>query len=318
MAPSAVSPTQEATLPTVNMKKLASSNYVIEDDGKEMECHVESICRGGNMSLLIPSFTSFHEHRKHIVVHMAAVFRNWARQGYTEGISGHISVRDPEYSDYIWMNPIGKHFALLDGKDMVCIRISDGEFVGGNRTRPINNAGYYIHSEIHKARPDVHAICHAHTIAGRAWCAFGKPLDMITQDVCDLYGVLTVDSEYTALATAQQEGQQIARALGTKGRAALLMNHGIVTVGTTVDEASFLLGLVDRSCDIQLRVEAACAGNPELKKKIIPHELALNNFKMAGEKNWLYMEGQPDIELEIELAGSRISDGLEDLSVDAM
>lgn len=81
----------------------------------------------------IPTFPSFHEHRKHIVLHMAAVFRNWARHGYTEGISGHISVRDPEFPGLIWMNPIGKHFALMNGSDMLCLRISDGEIVGGNR-----------------------------------------------------------------------------------------------------------------------------------------------------------------------------------------
>lgn len=84
----------------------------------------------------IPTFPSFHEHRKHIVLHMAAVFRNWARHGYTEGISGHISVRDPEFPGLIWMNPIGKHFALMNGSDMLCLRISDGEIVGGNRVSP--------------------------------------------------------------------------------------------------------------------------------------------------------------------------------------
>lgn len=85
------------------------------------------------MDIGIPKFPSFYEHRKHIVVHMAAVFRNWARVGFTEGISGHISVRDPEHSDLMWMNPIGKHFGLLNGSDMLAIRISDGEIVGGNR-----------------------------------------------------------------------------------------------------------------------------------------------------------------------------------------
>lgn len=85
------------------------------------------------MDVGIPTFPSFYEHRKHIVVHMAAVFRNWARVGFTEGISGHISVRDPEHSDLMWMNPIGKHFGLLNGSDMLAIRISDGEIVGGNR-----------------------------------------------------------------------------------------------------------------------------------------------------------------------------------------
>lgn len=86
-----------------------------------------------NLAIGIPSFVSFYEHRKHIVVHMAAVFRNWARCGFTEGISGHISVRDPEFEHLIWMNPIGKHFGLLNGSDMLCLRISDGEIVGGNR-----------------------------------------------------------------------------------------------------------------------------------------------------------------------------------------
>ena len=64
---------------------------------------------------------------------MAAVFRNWARNRFTEGISGHISVRDPEFPDCIWMNPIGRHFSLLNGSDMLCLRIADGAIVGGNR-----------------------------------------------------------------------------------------------------------------------------------------------------------------------------------------
>ncbi|POR34501.1 Uncharacterized protein TPAR_05295 [Tolypocladium paradoxum] len=285
-------------------------------ENEEMECQLLKLSRGPNPLMGIPKFPSYHEHRKAIVVHMAAVFRNWARNGYIEGISGHISVRDPEFPDLIWMNPIGKHFALLNGSDMLCLRISDGEVVGGNRTRPTNNPGYNIHSEVHKARHDVHAICHAHTIAGRAWAVFGKPLETITQDICDLYGVLAVDNEYVGLATAEQEGRQIARALGPKGKAAILLNHGIISVGQTVDEASFLFGLVDRSCEIQLRVEAACAGNPSLKKRIIPHELAMNNFKMAGEENWLYEEAQPDIQYEIEMAGDIIKAGLDDFKID--
>ncbi|KAK2600131.1 hypothetical protein QQS21_005146 [Conoideocrella luteorostrata] len=290
-------------------------NIMAKEDG-EMKYQIDSMSRGPNQLMGIPKFPSYYEHRKHILTHMAAVFRNWARVGFTEGISGHISVRDPEHEGLIWMNPIGRHFGLLNARDMLCLRISDGEVVGGNRTRPYNVSGFYIHSEIHKARQDVHSICHAHTIAGRAWAAFGKPLDMIQQDICDLYGVLAVDDEYTGIVTAEQEGQQIARALGPKGRAAILLNHGLITVGHTVDEASFLLGLLDRSCDIQLRVEAASAANSDLKKRIIPEELAMNNFRMAGEKNWLYEEGQPDIEYEIEMAGSVISAGLEEIVID--
>ncbi|KID85672.1 aldolase [Metarhizium guizhouense ARSEF 977] len=75
------------------------------DEEAGMEFEVDSLSRGPNQLKGIPKFPSFHEHRKHIVVHMAAVFRNWARVGFTEGISGHISVRDPEHHGLIWMNP---------------------------------------------------------------------------------------------------------------------------------------------------------------------------------------------------------------------
>ena len=38
---------------------------------------------------------------------MAGVFRVFARLGYTEGMSGHISVLDPIHTDAMWMNPLG-------------------------------------------------------------------------------------------------------------------------------------------------------------------------------------------------------------------
>lgn len=70
---------------------------------------------------------------------MAAVFRNWARVGFTEGISGHISVKDPEFDNLIWMNPIGKHFALLNAGDMLCLNINTGRIVGGNMVSHTNS-----------------------------------------------------------------------------------------------------------------------------------------------------------------------------------
>jgi hypothetical protein len=93
------------------------------------------LSRGPNPLTGIPTFSSFDEHRRHIALNMAAVFRNWARVGFTEGISGHISVRDPEFPHLMWMNPIGKHFALLNAGDMLCLDINTGKIVGGNRVR---------------------------------------------------------------------------------------------------------------------------------------------------------------------------------------
>lgn len=124
-------------------------------------------------------------------MHMAATFRQWARLGYTEGQAGHISVRDPEFPGLMWMNPLGRHFGLLAAGDMICLDVATGRVAGGNLSRPANAAGYLIHAAIHKRRPaDVHAVCHAHTHAGRAWSVFARPLEMLTQDVCNFVSTL--------------------------------------------------------------------------------------------------------------------------------
>lgn len=64
------------------------------------------------------------------------------------------------------MNPLGVHFGLMTAGSLICLSLESGLVVGGNRSRPANAAGFFIHSEIHKARPDIHAVCHAHTNAG--------------------------------------------------------------------------------------------------------------------------------------------------------
>lgn len=78
-----------------------------------------------------------------------------------------------------------------------------------------------------------------------------------------------------------------------------------------------MFGLLERSCAIQLQVEAALAGNPGLEKNIISDEEAAHAFRMASEKNALYREFQPDIELEIEAAGGEeaLAEGFEDLVI---
>ena len=53
----------------------------------------------------IPIFGSMEKQRHFMLEHMAGAFRVFARKGYTEGMSGHISVRDPENPHAFWTNP---------------------------------------------------------------------------------------------------------------------------------------------------------------------------------------------------------------------
>jgi len=311
-----MAPTATTTLAGENsdFAKNLKSQPVEHVHGGEGLTPLEAISHGPVVAQGIPTFSSFAEHRRHILIHTAAVFRDFSRKGFTEGTSGHISVRDPEFPEYIWMNPLGKHFGLMTAGDLICLDVRTGKIVGGNRSKPANKAGFLIHSEIHKARPDVHAVCHAHTMAGRAWSVFAKGLDMLTQDICTLHNSIAVYASYGGIVFAEEEGRNIARALGPKNSTAILLNHGLLSVGNTVDEAGFLFGLLDRACAIQLQVEAACAGNPTLVKNVITDEEASYNFRMANEKHAMYAEGQPDIEYILATAGS----GVVEKGVDAM
>ena len=89
-------------------------------------------------------------------------------------------VPDPILQDHFWMNPFATHFSLIKASDMVLVD-SQGYVVEGGNHAMINEAGFWIHSEVHHARPDVMAVAHAHSQYGRAWSAFGKPIEMLDQ-----------------------------------------------------------------------------------------------------------------------------------------
>ncbi|KAI1753837.1 class II aldolase [Xylaria castorea] len=298
MAPSA---TTEILQPTLALNGRVRLGEDAVKPKTEEKTPLEAISHGMVMPG-IPTFLSHDAERRHILMHMAATFRFFARSGFTEGQSGHISVRDPEFPSLMWMNPLGRHFGMLTAGDMICLEIETGRVAGGNTSRPANAAGYLIHSAVHKRRPDVHAVCHAHSNAGRAWSAFARPLEMLNQDVCSFHDAHAVYARYGGIVFGAEEGEHIAAALGAANKGVILMNHGLLTVGGTVDEAGFLFGLLDRACDMQLRVEAAAAANG-LAKHIISDEEAAYNFQMASERNALYREAQPDVEFELEMAG---------------
>jgi ribulose-5-phosphate 4-epimerase/fuculose-1-phosphate aldolase len=112
---------------------------------------------------------------------------------------------------------------------------------------------------------------------GKAWASFGRELDMISQDVCYFYRAHAVYRNYGGIAFESDEGTSIARALGDN-KASILVNHGLITVGQTVDEAAYLYTLLEKSCRIQLMVEAT-----GLPKVIVGDEEAADTFQMASQ-----------------------------------
>ncbi|KUJ19452.1 L-fuculose-phosphate aldolase [Mollisia scopiformis] len=274
-------------------EKLKLSN---SPPGRTLTAAQEAISAGGYTLPGLPTFSNFESHRQWIREHMAAAFRSMGRQGLAEGLAGHISVRDPEHSDRFWMNPLGVHFSMMKASDMVLVDYK-GNVVGGNKVA-VNAAGFQIHSAVHRARPDVDAACHDHGISGRAWSAFGKPLDMLCQDSCVFYDAHSVYNNFGGVVFEGEEAERLAHSVAGKNKAVILQNHGLLTVGETVDEATYLFQLMERLCEIQLKVEAAAApGN--LEKVFVKEDAAKYTFEMAQDPLTLYQEFQPTFKYEL-------------------
>lgn len=165
---------------------------------------------------------------------------------------------------------------MIKASDLVHIN-EEGQVIGGNKTA-VNAAGFMIHSAIHKARPDVHAACHTHSKYGKAWSSFGKPIDIISQDTCIFWNNHTVYKDFGGVVILQEESDRIAAAMGSSHRALILQNHGLLTAGGTVDEAAYLFTLLERSCEVQLLLEAA-----GLEKKFVNEQAAEFTFKVNGD-----------------------------------
>ncbi len=205
-----------------------------------------------------PTFTSPEEERLHRKQRLAAAFRLFSRFGFDEGVAGHITARDPELTDHFWVNPFGMHFGHIRVSDLILVD-HEGEVVEGGRA--VNRAAFAIHSQVHAARPDVVAAAHAHSVYGKSWSTLGRLLDPITQDVCAFYDDHSLFDDFTGVVLDTEEGKRIAHALG-EHKAVILRNHGLLTVGRSVDEAAWWFITMERSCQAQLMAEAA--GTPVL------------------------------------------------------
>jgi ribulose-5-phosphate 4-epimerase/fuculose-1-phosphate aldolase len=210
--------------------------------------------------------------RRHRQERLAGAFRLFARYGFDQGLAGHITARDPEWTDHFWVNPFGKHFSRMRVSDLLLVN-SVGEIVVGKG--PLNQAAFAIHSAIHEARPDVIAAAHTHSLYGKAWSTLGRKLDPLTQDSCVFYEDHELFDDFTGVVLETSEGERLAKALGSR-KALILKNHGILTAGPTVEAAVWWYIAFDNVCNTQLLAEAA--GTPQL----IRHDVATLTHEQIG------------------------------------
>jgi ribulose-5-phosphate 4-epimerase/fuculose-1-phosphate aldolase len=247
---------QVAQLDTVSERTAAATQTITTPDAL-LHCEIRTI----------------EEERRWRKERVAGALRLLAKFGMNDGAAGHITARDPEDPDCFWVNSALKNFATIRVSDLMLVdstgRVRKGDGI-------LNQAAFAIHSRIHRARPEVIAAAHAHSTYGKIWSTTGRLLDPLTQDACAFYGSHSVFAAYTGVVLDVEEGDRIADALGA-GKAVILRNHGLLTVGTSVEEAAWLFVAMEQACHVQVMTEAI--GTPLL---IEPSMAALTESQVGS------------------------------------
>lgn len=192
------------------------------------------------------------------------------------------------------------HFSDIKVSDLVCVT-EDAEVVHGIHS--VNAAGFAIHSEIHQAHPWINAVCHAHSTAGKAYSVIGKTIPPVTQDSLKFYGKTSILHEYHGPVLNTEEGKAIANEINDETNMVILRNHGLLSVGTTIDEACYWFLSFNRCCEAQMMLDAVAPyhGPPRL----IDEKVARESAKLLGARQRGWLQLQPYYTNILEKTGGR-------------
>ncbi len=165
---------------------------------------------------------------------------------------GHITARDPEFPDHMWLlrYPVGFERATID--DLVLVG-PDGTTADGSE---INITAYNIHHPIHDARADVVGVAHTHTPWGTPFCATGRPIEAISQEACTFFDNWAFFDDEEVQILNRNGGERIADALGDN-QVGMLRSHGLISTGTTVAETIAAFVTLERVTEALMKVPDA-------------------------------------------------------------
>ncbi|XP_060917876.1 alpha-adducin isoform X14 [Labrus mixtus] len=203
---------------------------------------------------------SYDKGEKLLRCKLAAFYRLADLFGWSELIYNHLTVRVNSDEERFLIVPFGLLYSEVTASSLVKINIQ-GEIVDrGSTNLGVNQAGFTLHSAIYAARPDVKCIVHIHTPAGAAVSAMKCGLLPISPEALSLGEVTYHD--YHGILVDEEESTLIQKNLGPTSKVLILRNHGLVSVGETVEEAFYYIHNLVTACEIQVRTLAS-AGGPD-------------------------------------------------------
>ena len=208
-------------------------------------------------------------------IDLAAAYRLVHLFGMDEMIANHISARVPGKDDVFYINPYGMLYEQMHASCFIELDL-DGNVVYNPTEYGINQAGFVLHSAVHKARHDVDCVIHTHTLAGMAVSAMKCGLLPLAQTAMRFTDVAYHD--YEGVALNMDEQARVVRDLGNR-EALVLRNHGMLVVGASIAEAFNNIFRLERACQLQVM---ALSCNTELSMPPKPLIEATNRLYLPG------------------------------------
>ncbi|XP_010382687.1 alpha-adducin isoform X2 [Rhinopithecus roxellana] len=191
---------------------------------------------------------------------LAAFYRLADLFGWSQLIYNHITTRVNSEQEHFLIVPFGLLYSEVTASSLVKINLQGDVVDRGSTNLGVNQAGFTLHSAIYAARPDVKCVVHIHTPAGAAVSAMKCGLLPISPEALSLGEVAYHD--YHGILVDEEEKVLIQKNLGPKSKVLILRNHGLVSVGETVEEAFYYIHNLVVACEIQVRTLAS-AGGPD-------------------------------------------------------
>ncbi|XP_073503567.1 alpha-adducin isoform X9 [Phyllobates terribilis] len=191
---------------------------------------------------------------------LAAFYRLADLFGWSQLIYNHITVRVSSEQEHFLIVPFGLLYSEVTASSLVKVNLQGDIVDRGSTNLGVNKAGFTLHSAIYAARPDVKCIVHIHTPAGAAVSAMKCGLLPLSPESLCLGEVAYHD--YHGILVDEEEKTLIQKNLGPRSKVLILRNHGLVTMGETVEEAFYYIHNLVSACEIQVRTLAS-AGGPD-------------------------------------------------------
>jgi ribulose-5-phosphate 4-epimerase/fuculose-1-phosphate aldolase len=182
---------------------------------------------------------------------LACLHRMLAGIGFNENMAGHVTAAEPDGD--LWATPWGMWWDEVRASDLVRVDASGAVVEGPWDVSP----AIFLHTGIHRRRPDARVIVHNHPYHATLLATMGRLPEITHQAACMFDGSLALVDEYAGQVLDDQSGEGLADAVGDAD-GVVLVSHGVIVIGTSVEEAAYRAQMFDRMC--RLTADALVAG----------------------------------------------------------